>query len=115
MSPAAADALAECAEDARQLVHEHERSNYLRTVRPGLADLRDLADKLDGLAMAEDEPPECEHFEGVRWAKMSQAERRRVLNWLTAIARETGDNEKAMGIDAVVEALQAVCETEGVL
>lgn len=110
------DTLDELAEDANRLVFEHERADLLGTERPSLDDLRELAAGIDGLAMSEDDEEEfAAAFEGLRWPKMSQAERRRVLVWLRTHATKSLDNEHSMGIDAAVEVLQRVCETEGVV
>jgi hypothetical protein len=109
----ATEILAELADDAARLVFEHERAEAIGTEPPPLNDLRDLAGALAGVAM--DDEPECDCFEELRWPLMSQAERRRVLTWLRARAGQSGDNEHSMALDAVVEALQRVCETEGVV
>ena len=116
MNPQIGEALAAAAEDARRLTWEHERADLIGTERPGLDELKDLSGRLDGLAAAEVEPEECDCFDGLRWTKMSQAERRYVLTWLSKMAQLAPDDEswRPVDLEAAIEALQAVCETEGV-
>jgi len=107
------ETLAEVTDAAERLVWEHERAEVLGTTPPSLDELRDLASDIQ--ALDDPDEPECSCFDGLRWPKMIQAERLDILTRLQAWARTTEDNPRMLAIEAVVEALQRVCETAGVL
>lgn len=105
------DTIEEAAEALRTYVHERERAKVLGTVTPDLGDLTEVADALDGLAMAEDDDGGddfAEAFGGLRWVKMSGAERRRVIRWMQRAALNSGEG---LPIEAAIEALNAICDT----
>jgi len=107
------ETIAEAAEALRTYVHETARAHVLGTLPPPVDDLKEILSALEDA----DEPdaPECSCFEGLRWLKMSQAERRDILVRLKKWADTTDDQPRSLAIDSVIEALQRVSETEGVL
>jgi len=109
------ETIAEAAEALHGYISETERARVLGTVPPDVEEVREVAKELEILGEMHGEP-ECACFDGLRWTALASSQRREVLVWLLRMSKVDLDAiPRGLDIESAVEALQRVCETEGVI